>query len=215
MTLSISSLSLKNTVRLSCWAWTIPLLATTMVALSTSASSVSAQEGNQVSLHATYLGAPTDWCAADSGVPMILKMDGPDIVKGPPNPTRTIRENRGGKTRRVIQGEHIGSFWNDLEINPAVIGRFSAEFEICHSLWQYARANGIWKLTGVDGSPTTFGKIEDVNIYNFHIPFFRLVPGSHTAEYAKFDGRFLYTADRPVVTTTQTFAAKPDEETSQ
>ncbi|MGB5558516.1 MAG: hypothetical protein WBN04_10950, partial [Paracoccaceae bacterium] len=74
------------------------------------AGSAAAQETNQVLLDATYLGAPTEWCPVDAGVPLVVKMDGPDIIEGPKAWPRTVKVNRGGTVSRVVTGENTESF---------------------------------------------------------------------------------------------------------
>ncbi len=179
------------------------------------AGSAIAQDDNQVFLDATYLGAPTDWCAAHAGIPTIVKMDGPDIVAGPTDFPRRVRVNSGGKVRDVVIGEYIGSFNHSSDFagpHATVIGRFSAEFQICFSVWDTPRATGNWHLMGKDGSEEESGAFENEHVSSMYLPFFRGVSGLSEPHYAQFGDRRLFTATRPKTTTTQTFAADPDKE---
>ena len=176
------------------------------------AGSAAAQEPNQVFMDATYLGAPTDWCPASAGVPVIVKMDGPEIIAGPQDLPKSVRERAGNKIRRVVNGKHTASFWSNIEIDQNVVGRFAAEFKTCYGLWGTHRVTGSWRLIGLDGSDLDSGAFEDVPVYSFYLPFFSSVSGPSSARYAKFGDRLLFTANRPETTTTQTFAAEPGKE---
>lgn len=179
------------------------------------AGSAVAQEPNQVFLDATYLGAPTDWCPADAGVPLVVKMDGPDIVEGPKAWPRTVKVNRGGNVQIVHTGENTASFNRPEDFggpNAKVIGRFSAEFRTCHSAWPSHRVTGDWRQTATDGAVMETGTFEDVSFGNIYLPFFRPVSGPSKAQYAKFDDLRLFTAGKPETKITQTFAAEQDKE---
>lgn len=179
------------------------------------AGSAAAQGVNGVFLDATYLGAPTDWCHADAGVPMVVKMDGPDIIKGPKQFPKTVIEKRGGNARTVFTGENITSFNRPGEFsgaNAMVIGRFSAEFRTCLSPWGGPKASGSWRLTGTDGTDLGSGSFEAERFSSFALPFFTPVAGGGDVLYAKLGDRMLLTAPRPKTTITQTFAANPNKE---
>lgn len=179
------------------------------------AGSAAAQETNQVFLDATYLGAPTDWCPADAGVPLVVKMNGPDVIEGPKAWPRTVKVNRGGNLQIVHTGENTASFNHPEEFggaNAEVIGRFSSEFRTCHSAWHGARLTGTWKLTAPDGGELESGRFEDENSASLHLPFFRSVSGPSRAHFARLGDRQFFTADWPETKITQTFAAEPDKE---
>ncbi|WP_306114307.1 MULTISPECIES: hypothetical protein [unclassified Roseovarius] len=176
------------------------------------ADSATAQDVNQVFLSATYLGAPTDWCPTDAGVPVIVEMDGPDIIRGPQEPLKIVRERTGGKVKRVLTGEHTGSLWNYVEADQTVIGRFTAEFQACYSLWHDKRVTGGWRLVGPEGVALDTGEFKDMRVFDFHLPFFRSAPGPSPIHFANFGNRFLHAVNRPEITITQTFAAEPDKE---
>jgi hypothetical protein len=179
------------------------------------AGSAAAQEANELFLDATYLGAPTEWCIATAGVPMTVKMDGPNIIKGPDEFPRTVRERRGSSVR-VINGANTASFHHTEDLagpNAEVSGRFSAEFRTCFSPWSAAIATGTWRLSGNDGSDMDSGSFENETLFlPIYFPFFRPVSGTSNAHFAQFGDRLLYTASEPRVTTTQTFLAEPDKE---
>ncbi|MFZ1726037.1 MAG: hypothetical protein WBO29_09205 [Albidovulum sp.] len=179
------------------------------------ASPVTAQEANKVMLDATYLGAPTDWCPADAGVPMVMNMDGPDIIEGPKGWPKTVKVNRGGDLQIVHTGENTASFNRRDDFagpNATVIGRFSAEFQTCYSPWSTPRFTGRWRLTASDGANIGSGEFEDARYGGMYLPLFRHVSGPANAQYAKFGDRMLFTATRPETMITQTFAAEPDKE---
>jgi hypothetical protein len=178
------------------------------------AGSASAQEANEVLLGAAYLGAPTDWFPADAGVPLVVKMDGPDIIKGPKEFPRMVTERRGSSVR-VISGEFTASFNHSEDFvgpNAEMIGRFSAEFRTCLSPWSTPSATGTWRLSGNDGVDLDSGAFENESLFLIYLPFFRSVSGPSNAHYAEFGDRLLFTAGSPKITTTQTFLAKPDKE---
>lgn len=179
------------------------------------ADSTAAQEANQVFLDATYLGAPTDWCAADAGVPMVVKMDGPDIIEGPKAWPRKVTVNRGGNVQIVHTGENTASFNRPEDFSgpiAKVIGRFSAEFRTCHSAWSSPRLTGRWRMTATEGGDLSSGTFEDERNFSFNLPLFTPVSGLSQIRYAKFGDQTLFTMGRPETIITQTFAAEPDKE---
>jgi hypothetical protein len=177
--------------------------------------SVAAQDVSEVFLYADYLAAPADWCPADAGVPMVVKMNGPDIIKGPTQFPRTVRVNKGGSISEVYTGADTDSLNNSDDVagpNAEVIGRFSAKFQGCVSAWDTTHITGTWQLSGSDGSDKESGSFENERIYGFDLPLFRNVSGPSKARYAQFGDRLLFTAGEPKVTITQTFLAEPDKE---
>jgi hypothetical protein len=179
------------------------------------ASSAAAQEASEVSLDATYLAAPTDWCPANAGVPMAVKMDGPDIINGPKEFPRRVRVNKGGRISEVYTGEDTDSLNNSDDLagpNAEVIGRFSAEFQGCLSAWSTTLIMGTWHLSGSDGSDKESGSFENERLFGFDLPLFRRVNGPSKARYAQFGDHLLFSAGDPKVTITQKFLAEPDKE---
>jgi hypothetical protein len=178
------------------------------------AGSVAAQAVDEILLDASYLAAPTAWCPANLGVPMTVKMDGPNIIKGPREFPRKITVRRGGSVQ-VVDGEFIASFNRPEDFagpNAEVTGRFSAEFRTCFSPWDLPRVTGTWRLSGNDGSELDSGAFEDEFLGDLHSLFFKPVSGPSQAQYAKFGDRVLFSAGTAKVTITQTFLAKPDKE---
>ena len=178
------------------------------------AGSAAAQEVNEVFLDASYLGAPTEWCPADKGVPLVVKMDGPDIVEGPKNFPKTVKERKGTSVR-IVDGERTASFMRPDDFAAAdapVIGRFFAEFQTCHSVWRSGRLAGSWRLTGTDGSDMGSGVFDDDYAGSLYLPFFRSVSGSSEAHYATFGDLRLFTAGTPETKITEMFLAKPGKE---
>ncbi len=191
------------------------LVNTSLVASLHAAGPAASQDVSEVFLDATYLGAPTDWCPIDAGVPMVVKMDGPDIIKGPKQFPRKVTVNKGGSVSEVYTGADTDSLNNADDLagpNAEVIGRFSAEFQGCVSAWNTTSITGTWRLSGGDGSDKESGSFENESIYGFDLPLFRNVSGPSKARYAQFGDRLLFTAGEPKVTITQTFLAEPDKE---
>jgi hypothetical protein len=191
------------------------VLTVSVAALSLASGAATAQEAREVLLDATYLAAPTDWCPADAGVPMVLEMDGPDIIQGPNTFPKTVRERRGGNISIIHTEENTASFNNPEDIggpNAEVIGRFAAEFQTCFSPWKTPTLTGSWRLIGKDGADMDQGSFENEYLGSMNSLFFRSVAGSSKAHYAQFGDRLLFTADQPAPTITQTFLAKPDKE---
>lgn len=171
--------------------------------------------GERLALDVSYLAAPTDWCAADAGVPMLVTMDGPDIIRGPEDFPREVKVRRGSELT-VVDGENIIAFNRADEFagqNTEVIGRFSAEFQSCLSAFGDNIASGTWTLKDGDGVIVDSGMIEDQHLaIPMSAPFFRPVSGPTPTYYAEFGGRLLFTAVRPEAETQQTFLAKPAKE---
>ncbi len=171
-----------------------------------------ASEVDAVHVHAEFLSVPTEWCSADEGVPLVVTMDGLEIVEGPDALPATVTVRRGGQSSMTTDGRNTASFWNNAKIGTTVIGRFSAEFRTCHNLWSIDTASGTWRFEPQDGSGPITDTFEDVSVPNMYLPFFRSVPGPSRAQYAEFGGRRFFVAESPNVTTTQTFAAESDKE---
>jgi hypothetical protein len=191
------------------------VLKASVLAFLVAGSSASAQEANRVFLEATYLGAPTDWCPADAGVPLVVKMDGPDIIQGPKAWPRTVKVYKGGEISEFVTGEHTDSFKRpeDFEDSSAkVIGRFSAEFRTCHSAWASPRPTGSWRLTAPDGRQLSSGMFEEYLFSYLYPPFFRPVGGASKANFADFGDQLFFTEGPLKTNITQTFAATPDKE---
>jgi hypothetical protein len=175
--------------------------------------SVAAQEANELFLDATYLGAPTDWCPADAGVPVVIKMDGPDIIATPEDWPRTVRVRRGGRISYVGSEKNTASLQRDRDdFDTEVIGRFSAEFRACQDPWSTPRVEGRWRLTASDGSELDAGDLDEALPGHLWLPFFRRVGAFSDVYNAKIGDRAFFTASRPNVTTSQTFAAGTDKE---
>lgn len=172
-----------------------------------------AQESDEVFLHATYLGAPTGWCPADQGVPVVVTMDGPDIVESPESWPVTVRENRGSQKTRVTTEEWTSSLRRHRNVDDAeVIGRFSAEFRACQDPWNRPLATGRWRLSADDGSELDGGSIEDNWRAFSDLPFFRRFKSGSKSHVAKFGERQMFTASYPKITSSQSFAAETDKE---
>jgi hypothetical protein len=189
--------------------WTALLLAFVCAA-----GSSDAQQVDTIAIDVSYLGASTDWCGADAGVPMVVKMDGPSIVQGPNVFPKKVIERRGSSVR-VVDGANTSSFQRP-ENMPApdaeVIGRFSAEFQSCLSVFGSRVSTGTWLITNSDGAKVESGAIDDASSAINYPPFFNRSTGSSDALYAQFGDRFLFAKGVPNVTVTQIFLADPDKE---
>lgn len=173
-----------------------------------------AQATDMVRLDATYLNAPTDWCAADMGVPLVITMDGPNVVAPPDAFPVTVRERRGTQSSGIVfSGQSTNSLRKKPDLSKAeVIGRFSAEVQGCHSLWTTFRVSGTWQLTRPDGAKLDAGRIEDESLGFSDLPFFKSVSQYSDAMFATLGERHVFTTGTPDVTLSQTFAAEPDKE---
>ena len=172
-----------------------------------------AQETGEVFLAATYLGAPTEWCPADEGVPVVIEMDGPDIIAGPNDWPRSVKVRRGGEVGRVIISEEntVSMERDSLWENAEVVGRFHADFRACQKPWFSYRVTGNWRLTSTDGSQADGGEIDNSPMVS-SVPFFRRLGRDTGAIYARFGDRILFARDGSEITRTQTFAAETDKE---
>ena len=173
-----------------------------------------AQQVNQVSLEASYLGAPTDWCPADAGVPLIINMVGPDVIKAPDGWPVQVRERRAGQLGGVVASEETTASLQRRRTatDAEVIGRFSASFRACQTPWTTPRPVGTWQVTANDGSELAAGDLGDTPVGYLTLPFFRSVGRDTEAHFAKFGERSFFTADRPNVTTSQTFVVETHKE---
>lgn len=138
-----------------------------------------ADAANVVRLHAAYLDAPTDWCAADAGVPIVMTIDGPDLFVGVPlseQPT-AVKVRRGGSdvqrvevgrtdpteliTRYGTEGVHSSTSTTSVNVTPASVtpvGRFMAEVQVCQSLWPRERDEMAWRVVAADGRVAAEGR---------------------------------------------------------
>ncbi|MEF3046038.1 hypothetical protein [Pseudotabrizicola sp. L79] len=180
------------------------------------AGAAMAQEAEAVVLDVSYLAAPTDWCPADAGVPMIVAMNGPDIIKGPSETPRKVRERRGGQVSITHSGQNTAAFHRAGDFSgpkAEVIGRFAAEFRACLGALDRPRATGAWRVVGPDGAEVEAGVLADAPLdLPLFVPFFQPVAGPAQAYMAQFDDRLLYAAEKPAPQANQTFLAKPDKE---
>jgi hypothetical protein len=173
---------------------------------------VAAQETNEIFLDATYLGASTDWCPADAGVPVVIKMDGPGIIPTPENWPSSVRVRHGGRTLVVGSEEYTRSLQQRRVFDTDVIGRFSAEFQACQNPWGMDRVEGHWRIKASDGSALAAGAL-DLRRHGYsNLRFFLRANPSSDIHYAKFGDQTFFTASLPNVTTSQTFAAGTDKE---
>ena len=178
------------------------------VAFLLAAGSALADGDNDVFLDATYLAAPTEWCPAEEGVPVVVQMDGPDVIEGPAEWPRKIRVRRGGA---AVEVDAIGE---DIEANAPVIGRFSANFRGCQTPWTVPRVSGVWKLMNESGSVIETGEFTSGWSLAGQT-LFRRVNRTSKSHFADLGDRVFYTAVEPEIMTNQTFAAETDEEQSQ
>jgi hypothetical protein len=170
------------------------------------AGSAAAQETNEVFLDATYLGAPTDWCPADAGVPV----DGPNIVEVSSERPKTLRVRRGTS----IETFHFGS--KRFDETAPVIGRFYADLRMCQNPWEEIPWAGSWRVTRSDGTEIESGDLDNFRgSFNYH-PVKTGVVGHKLSmselEYSVFGDRVIFTKGRPEYTFTQTFAAEAEKE---
>ncbi len=180
-----------------------------------SAHPAAAQADNTVNLDATYLGAPTDWCPSNAGVPLVVTMDGPDIVEGPKGWPKRVKVTKGGQVSNTISGENTTGFIQPEDYQgpfAKVVGRFSAEFRVCHSAWSALRLTGSWRLSSRDGGQALSGNFKDMSSIGLTPPFFLPAGGTVKAEFAKFGDATFFTAGRIKTNITENFAAKPDKE---
>lgn len=147
---------------------------------------------------------------------MTVKMDGPDIIRGPEEFPRKVTVRRGSDVT-IANGENIASFNYAEDVlgkNAEVIGRFSASFEACVSAFSNSTsARGSWSLRGTDEVIMETGAIDDQTLsLPLLTPFFHPMSGPPNAYYARFGDRLLFTSGRPEAQTNQTFLAEPDKE---
>ena len=152
-------------------------------------------------MHATYLAAPTDWCPASEGVPLVIAMDGPDIINGPDDWPPKVRVRRAGEPGDTqINGDRI-------DLDGPVIGRFSAKLRGCQSPWRHLHLDGTWTLADANGSPLKSGVVKEY-WGQPTLLFFRRINRSSDAYFAKIGEDLLYAPERPQVTATQMFTAE-------
>lgn len=146
-----------------------------VIALLVAASPAFAE--NTVTLHATYLDAPTEWCAGNEGVPVLIEMDGPDIAKGPI--ARTYHRVRRGTEITHIEVKNPEHF---IDGSEDILGRFSASLQGCQSPWGSFPLSGSW---AIDGDEPISGYVQKRYIASLSgMPFFQLdrEAGAYSAE---------------------------------
>lgn len=177
------------------------------------ADSAVAQGADEIVLDAHYAHPPTDWCPHTRGYAVTVKMDGPDIIKGPSKEPVLVRERVGGTLRDAKDvGPKIHS-WNQSEVDFTVIGRLSAEFRSCYTTFGDARVTGKWRIVRDDGSGADWGTIEDLPVpTSTFLPAFDSAPRPSTVHFVEFGDRKLFTARRPKLQNTHHFPFESDEE---
>ena len=170
-----------------------------------------AQEANEVFLDATYLGAPTEWCPADKGVPLVVTMDGPNVVEVSEVRPKRMRVRRGSSREELAFGS------KKFDEAAPVIGRLSAEFRACQSPWKENRWDGHWRVTASDGLEIDSGILEEYREYFRYFPSVKSVYEnqkiySSEIRYLDLGDRVIFTKSQPETTFTQTFSAESNQE---
>ena len=146
-----------------------------------------ASDADTIFMHQRFLDAPTEWCAKDEGVPVILTSDGPDVFRGEfaRDATPRVRVRRGGGASEVvdvapIEADEIRSRrGTQLRVlntnnysaidarteNLVHFGRLRFEITACQSLWADTYGNGTWEVVGDEGAILMSGEIDRPLIY--------------------------------------------------
>lgn len=190
-----------------------------------------AAEDGVVTMHERILAAPTIWCPANAGVPVVFSVDGPDVH------IENLRENRynsvivrrGNADRQLVDVGPISSVeirrrrgtqietldtrnfsaidQRDADLIP--LGRLSFEMNVCQSLWSTSYVSGFWKIVAEDGSVARSGKTTTPPLY----------PGLNQLFYSgsfpkafKIDDQFYFVNERQeYIRTTEAFASPAEE----
>ena len=153
-------------------------------------SAALADEANVVRLHAAHLDAPTEWCAADSGVPVIMSIDGPELFVSVPlaEQPSAVKVRRGGNevqrvevgrkdptelvTRFGNEGTHSSTSTTSVNTRPSnvtPVGRLEAKVLVCQSMWPRERDQMSWRVVDADGNVAAEGDGELVRADQFGI----------------------------------------------
>ncbi len=146
-----------------------------------------ASDADTIFMHERFLDAPTEWCAKDEGVPVVLTSDGPDVFRGEfaRDVTPRVRVRRGGgaadvvdvapieadeiRSRRgtqlrVLKTENYSGIDARTE-NLVRFGRLRFELTACQSLWGDTYGNGAWEVVDDEGSILMSGEIDQPPIH--------------------------------------------------
>ncbi len=189
-----------------------------------------ASDSDTVFMHQRFLDSPTEWCAKDEGVPVVLTSDGPDVFRGEfaRDVTPRVRVRRGNGAAEVVdvapieadeirsrRGTHLRvlntnnySAIDARTENLVRFGRLRFEITACQSLWADTYGNGTWEVVDEEGAILMFGEIDRPLIYPDQNQF--LWRGSFP-KGLRVDGATLVVKNSPNFKRTTEAFASPEE----
>lgn len=196
----------------------VPLLA---------AGSATAQPANEVSLHAAFLSAPTEWCPAEKGVPVLLSADGPEVhASANFQQSAIVRIRRGGVGTEEVEvspleidelrsGRGVERV-STTRLYPRVeeaepLGRLSATFRICETFWSKEITSGVWTITAPDGTVVRSGETSRKYMWGAEHPLLNLL-GRFPKAAQLGDETILILAEPLIHKTTETIGSPTEEQ---
>lgn len=105
---------------------------------------------NTMTVTATYLAEPTDWCAAEDGLPILYEIDGPTVYLAPREGAGTIAVRRGTSRHQIeVRRSDVPTRRPAPGINLTT-GKFTGTVRACQSPFSMS-GTGTWHVTGETG----------------------------------------------------------------
>ncbi len=170
-----------------------------------------AEEPEAVEVVATYLSEPTEWCAADEGVPLITKVTVPNVVAITTERPKSVEVRRGGDDRTDKQ------IFNTFRVDDdaPVVGQFLAELWACQNPWGPAIGSGQWRIVGHNGIDLHAGYAE-YTLSRYSFSAIERTFKDNTASYSRVStlrfGEYTLLVTRPEkIIKTQSFATSEQQ----
>ena len=198
------------------------------IILALSAGAVQADEADVVRLRAMYLAGPTEWCAADEGVPYIMTVEGPNLHASTfaLAPKASVRVRRGSATVEDVDVAHVdpGEIrtrrGNEARTSGTVngprldelqpIGRFQARLNVCDTPWWPVSIIGPWAVEADDGTVVFSGEADERYFWGDH-PLLSL--RSNFPQSVRLDGQAFVVMRKPeYIRTTEAFVSPAEEQ---
>lgn len=201
-----------------------------LVSLALPLSSAHAEDANLATVHARALSAPTEWCAADAGVPVIVTVDGPELYAGEylDRPPTVVKVRRGADSierleltgpgpheNRVGRGsdfQTVGRIY-PREEELRLLGRLRAEVRICDGIWTGGPGSASWSVVGSGGAVVRSGQTTVRSPLYFSHPFFD--SSRRYPQAIEVGEDTLFVMSEPRITKTMEAFVSPEQEQSQ
>ena len=199
------------------------------IALSTGVACAEGQD--TVRIHASFQSAPTEWCQADQGVPVIVTVSGLTVygmadaaaelplqvkVRRGGQPTERVEVGRVGvaelRSRRgtevsTVEGLGLRSFKPRID-ELTRLGTLFSETQRCHGLWHVPSGTANWRVENDDGETVMSGRDRSFREAFGHVGG----TGDFPRAFKIGDQVFVAMQEPEFVRTTEAFASPAEEQ---